>query len=269
MDESITVDGREICINDRLLMIWIYPHGINDKKIEKRLVPESAPDWITQTFYKGKQRILLNDRATLAWVGSYPGQEIHVPFDRHTQDGYPTELVFDLDPPDSDHFELTLEVALKLKEVLDSLGFVSVPKTSGATGLQIYVPIQPEYTFKQTRHINKFIADYMLQQMPEKITLERVVEKRGKKLYFDYLQLWAGRTMVAPYSVRARTNATVSAPVMWEELQRGFDPTDFTIINMPDRIRKKGDLFSLVTTEKLTQSLDEILGFLQRRGCII
>jgi bifunctional non-homologous end joining protein LigD len=249
---------------ERLLMIWVYPHGISGKKIEKRSVPESAPEWVSQTFYKEKQRILLNDQATLVWSANYGAIEFHVPFDCHDKTDYPLEMVFDLDPPDAESFELVLEVAIRLKELLESLGLASVPRTSGSTGMQVFVPIQPNYTFEQTRKINTFIAHYFAEQLPKFVTLERVVSKRGNKLYFDYLQLWRGRTMPVVYSARAKSEPTVAAPLTWGEVEAGIEPKDFTILNLRNRIQEMGDLFRIVTTEKLNQSLDGILNFIEK-----
>lgn len=102
----------------------------------------------------------------------------------------------------------------------------------------------------------------------DKITWERVVNKRGPKLYLDYLQLWKMRTMPAPYSARALPGATVSAPVSWDEVETGFHPSDFTILTVRDRLRQKGDIFSRVTTDKddHRQNLAEILAFIERHG---
>jgi bifunctional non-homologous end joining protein LigD len=249
---------------ERLLMVWIYPHGINGKKIEKRSVPKTAPEWVSSTFYKEKERMLLNDRATLVWAANYGAIEFHVPFDRHDKPDYPMEMVFDLDPPDNNSFNLVLEVSMRLKELLESLGLISVPRTSGSSGMQIFIPIQPDYTFEETRKINAFVAHYFTEQMPQQITLERVVSKRGNKLYFDYLQLWRGRTMPAIYSARAKRCATVAAPITWAEVEAGINPTDFTILNIKKRIQEKSDLFKLVTTEKHNQSLNDILRFIKK-----
>lgn len=251
---------------DRMLMIWRYPDGITGRRVEERSIHGTAPDWVPRVVYGGKERILLGDRATLVWVANRGGCELHVPFDKHFRKEYPTELVFDLDPAENMDFNIVLEVALKLQEVLASLALHSFPKTSGATGLQIFVPIEPKYTFEEARQVNRFIANYMHQQLPDQITLERVVERRGDKLYFDYLQLWRGRTMAAPYSVRAKPLASVSAPVTWEEVRIGFRPADFTVANIPNRIREVGDLFRPVSAEegRLNQRLDQVLTFIQK-----
>lgn len=248
-----------------MAMLWRYPNGIGGEKVEERSIHGKAPDWIPSTVYHDKHRILLEDTAALIWfAANREALEIHAPFDRYQHKDYPTELVFDLDPTDTTDFSLVLSVAIELKRTLDSLGLMSFAKTSGATGLQIYVPIEDKYTFEETRRINKFIAEYMLQKMPGKLTVDRVVERRGKKLYFDYLQLWRGRTMAVPYTVRARPLATVSAPVTWEEVEKGFEPADFTVANMVSRIQSKGDIFSPVTrrSPEYVQNLDRVLTFI-------
>lgn len=142
---------------DRLLMTWRYPDGIASRRIEEKAVPPAAPDWLPRAFYKDKEWILLNDTAALIYTANRAALELHVPFDRYNHKNYPTELVFDLDPPDGGSFDQVLEVAITLKELLDSLSLFSVVKT-GATGLQVYVPIDPVYPFEETRKITTFIA---------------------------------------------------------------------------------------------------------------
>lgn len=251
---------------DRLLMLWLFPQGLGEgrKKIEKRSLPASAPDWVCQAYYKQKQRMLLNNAATLAWAANYGALEFHVPFDRYQRSQFPTELIFDLDGPDYESFDLVVEVALKLKQVLDSLQLYSVVKTSGGTGLHIHVPIEDIYTFQETRRVNVFIARYVKEKYEQWVTLERVVAKRGKKVYFDYLQLWAGRTLRAPYSARANESATVASPVTWGELEKGIHPRDFTIQSMPQRIKLHGDYLAPLSTQKklYQQDLKPIFAFL-------
>jgi bifunctional non-homologous end joining protein LigD len=245
---------------NRMLMIWKYPNGINHPKVEKRSIPEAyAPEWIPTTQYNDKTRILVNDAATLIWVANEEALELHVPFDRFDKKDYPTEIAFDIDPM-ADDFDATTEVALELKNVLDSLNLRSIAKTSGGLGLHVFVPVEVHYTFEQTRQITKFVADILIKKIPGIITLERLVKNRGNKVYFDYLQLWRGRTLAAPYSVRARPQATVSTPVTWEEIQKGVRPTDFTLFTVPERIQKIGDPFSLLAKEK--QNVDDLLEFI-------
>jgi bifunctional non-homologous end joining protein LigD len=242
---------------NRMLMVWKYPNGINQPKEEKRSIPEDyVPEWLPTTQYNNKTRILINDAATLIWVANEEALELHVPFDRFDKKDYPTEIAFDIDSM-VDDFDATREVVLELKIVLDSLNLMSIAKTSGGLGLHVFVPIEVHYTFEQTREITKFVANILIKKIPDIITLERSVKYRGDKVYFDYLQLWRGRTLAASYSVRARPQATVSTPVTWEEIKKGILPTDFTLFTVPERIQKIGDLFSLLAKEK--QNVDPLL----------
>lgn len=251
---------------NRMLMIWRYPDGIQGRRVEERSIHGPAPDWVPRVVYGDKPRILLNDLATLIWIANRGALELHLPFDRYDHKDYPTELVFDLDPAEHMPFDKVREVALMLREVLAGLSLESYPKTSGATGLQVFVPIEPKYKYEEARRINSFIARYLLQRMPNQITLERVVAKRGNKLYLDFLQLWRGRTMAAAYSVRAKKQATVSTPVTWNEIEKGCHPSDFTLATVPGRIKRIGDLFKEVSSEehRLPQRVDEILAFIRK-----
>ncbi|RKD25753.1 DNA polymerase domain-containing protein [Ammoniphilus oxalaticus] len=252
---------------DRLLTTIRYPHGVEDgKSFYQKNIPKHAPDWISTHVWRDTRYILVQDLATLIWLGNQACLEFHVSFNTRQRERMPTELVFDLDPSDGDHFERVLEVALNIKKVLDGLGLSSQPKTSGATGLQIYIPIEPIYTYEEMHLLNKFIAQYVAAKYPRQVTLERWIKNRGDKLYFDYLQHGEGRTLPAPYSPRARPLGSVSAPVRWSEIERGFLPENFTMLTMPERLKKQGDLFASITTQRQNESLDEMLGFLRERG---
>jgi len=253
---------------DRLLTMIRWPDGIGGKSFYQKEMPDYAPAWIPHTFYGNKKWILLNDAAALVWVANQASLELHLPFNLYMNENYPEELVIDLDPMDTKNYSLVREIALKTREVLDSFGLASVPKTSGATGLQIYVPVDARYTYDEIRSVNKFLAEYISIKNPSKVTLERVIKKRGNLLYFDYLQLWRGRTLPAPYSVRARPLAPVSTPLEWKEVERDIKPGEFNLFTVRERIRKKGDLFDIVTTKKIRQDLDEILAFLKKSDAL-
>lgn len=247
---------------NRLLTVIRYPHGIHDKHFYQKNAPEYAPPWIRTSLWENTRYVLCNDQATLIWMANQAALEWHVSF-HQAQNEIPTELVFDLDPS-TDDFSIVIESALLLKELLDELHLPSTVKTSGASGLQVYVPIELKYTFEQTREVGQFIASYLVSKHPALLTIERLVKKRGTKLYIDYLQHWRGKTLPVPYSTRAREQATVSTPLLWEEVPR-IHPTDFTVHNVPERLQAKGDLFAAVSCPARRHSLDAILTFLQPR----
>ncbi len=245
---------------DRLLTVIRYPHGIGDKHFYQKNAPDYAPDWIQTHMWENVRYVLCNDRATLLWMANQAALEWHVSF-HLAKDETPTELVFDLDPS-TDDFAVVIESALLLKQLLDELQLPSWVKTSGSSGLQIYVPIELRYTFEQTRQVGHFIASYLVSKHPSLLTIERLVKNRGDKLYIDYLQHWRGKTLPAPYSTRAKEQATVSTPLVWEEVP-DCHPTDFTVYTVPKRLETFGDLFSSISAPTKRASLDAILGFLQ------
>lgn len=244
-------------IEKRLLTTIRYPNGVDGKSFYQKNKPSHAPDWVESKIWNDTNYILPNSKATLVWLANLACLELHVSFNHWDHEDYPTELVFDLDPTDPTRFDHVLEMALRLNEVLAAIGLQSVPKTSGATGLQVYIPIQPKYPYEQTRKVGKFIAEYMEQKYPIDITTERLVKNRGDKLYIDYLQHWHGKTLPAPYSLRARQTPNASTPITWEEINRGLRPEDFTLFTIPKRLQTIGNLFDLQNHEQ--QSLDSIL----------
>lgn len=247
---------------DRLLTVIRYPHGIHDKHFYQKNAPEYSPLWIQTSLWENTRYVLCNDQATLIWMANKAALEWHVSF-HLAQDEIPTELVFDLDPS-TDDFSVVIETAMLLKELLDELHLPSTVKTSGASGLQIYVPIELGYSFEQTREVGQFVASYLVNKHPKLITIERLIKNRGTKLYIDFLQHWRGKTLPAPYSTRAREHATVSTPLSWNEVPH-IHPTHFTVHSVPDRLQAQGDLFAAVSSPSHRASLDAILSFLQRK----
>ncbi|UFJ42059.1 non-homologous end-joining DNA ligase [Brevibacillus humidisoli] len=247
---------------NRLLTVIRYPHGIDDKHFFQKNLPDYAPDWIATAVWEKTRYPVLNDLPTLVWMANQAALEWHVSF-HEIDDEIPTELVFDLDPSTPD-FDDAIDAALKLKEVLDELNLPSWIKTSGASGLQVYVPIERKYRFEQTRQVGEFIATYLVKKNPRTLTIERLVKNRGTKLYIDYLQHWRGKTLAAAYSTRARPQATVSAPLRWEEVPT-IHPTQFTVHTMPKRLQETGDLFTPLLSPARRVSLEPILSFLTTR----
>jgi bifunctional non-homologous end joining protein LigD len=172
----------------------------------------------------------------------------------------PDWIVFDLDPGEVD-FRQVCDLALAVRDVLERLGLAAYAKTSGSRGMHLYVPLLPKYTYEQAAGFAARLAAQVVQGNPRLATLERSKRKRSKKLiYLDHLQNARGKTVASPYSVRARPGAMVSTPVTWAEVRRGVDPAKFTIVTLPARLAKTGDLFAPVLQKK--QSLEIALHWL-------
>jgi len=146
-------------------------------------------------------------------------------------------------------FARTCEAAIWLKEVLDSLSLSSFVKTSGRTGLHVYVPVFRQFNFTAARSAAKTISRFLLQQHPQQVTMDWTVEKRAGKVFLDYNQNMRGKTLACAYSPRPSPEAAVSTPLRWEELGTVY-PTDFTIRNMPRRLQKTGDLWASIDDVK-------------------
>jgi bifunctional non-homologous end joining protein LigD len=233
---------------DRPCSFQRFPDGIRGKSFYQKNIPASAPPWI-QTFPvpSGKRIIhypLVNNLETLVYMVNMACLEIHPWHSRTISIRRPDWGVVDLDPQEGVDFPAVVEAAAAVKAVMDELGLSGYPKTSGATGMQIYIPIKPYYTYDQIREIIGRICRQVNQKKPRLTTMERMVKKRGAKVYLDYLQNGWGKTINAPYTVRPVPGACVSTPLSWEEALSGKTvPCDFTIKTLPARLQSKGDLF--------------------------
>jgi bifunctional non-homologous end joining protein LigD len=150
--------------------------------------------------------------------------------------GSPDWCILDLDPKDAP-FEHVIEIARLLKRICDEIELPAFIKTSGSTGLHVLVPLGRRITYDQSRTLGELIARVVVRERPRIATIERVVEKRGGKVYVDFLQNGHGKLLVAPYSTRPLPGAPVSAPLRWSEVRRGLDISRFTIASMPRRLR--------------------------------
>lgn len=249
---------------NRLLTVIRYPHGYEGESFFQKNAPDYTPEWVDVMNYHDKRYILLNNLQTLIWLGNQAAIELHLSFNDIKEMNRPLHLVFDLDPSKGQNFDDVIEVALLVKEVLDGLKIRSYVKTSGATGLQIYIPIHSRYTYEEARKINGFFAKYMVEKYSRIVTIERSVDKRQGKLYFDYLQMWKGKTIIAPYSPRATKKATLSMPLSWHEVEKGVKPEDFHLLNCIQRLKNQGDIFEPLLDEENYQNLDVILNFIQK-----
>jgi len=242
-------------LKGRCLSLKRNPNGINDKGFYHKDAGENAPAYVDVFKVKSESNgkiidyIVCNNKATLLYVANLGCIEIN-PWNSTTKKiGYPTWMVIDIDPSDKNTFTEVVDTALAVKIVLDKAGVSSYCKTSGASGLHVYTPLKNKYDYVTVRDFAHIIASIAQEQLPEITSLERSLSKRGPKIYIDYLQNSKGQTLASVYSLRPVPGASVSAPLEWKEVNHQLSPKQFTMQNIFQRIKKKGDLFLPVLNE--------------------
>jgi DNA ligase D len=235
-------------IRGRPLTVKRYPDGIDGLEFYQKNTPKYAPEWVpTVTLHAESAKrdvsyTLCNSTKVLRWLANQASIELHPWLSRADRLERPDHLVMDLDPPE-DRFEVAVRVAFVVREVLDELGLESVPKTSGAKGVHVYVPIRRRLDFGAVRVAADRIAAMVEERLPDVTTTTFKIADRGGRLYLDAGRNRPGAHVAAPYSPRARDGAPVSFPVAWSDLDR-ITPRDFTIRTVPDLVEKHGDLWA-------------------------
>lgn len=236
-------------LKDKPLSLNRHPNGIAAPGFfQKDLDTDKIPSWIksaplhSESNDKDIDYLICNDEATLLWMANLGCIEINPWLSTYKNPEKPLYAVLDLDPHDID-FKEVIAVALTAKEILDKRGIVSFVKTSGSKGLHIFIPISSSYDYDITKEFIHYIGQLIFEVHPDQTSLERSPAKRKEKIYLDFLQNRKGQTIAAPYSVRPKPGATVSAPLAWEEVKTGLSIQDFDIFNMAQRIKEKGDLW--------------------------
>ena len=243
------------CRNRHLTTIRC-PNGCGAKSFYQKNSPNPIPPFVRLAPLDGIDYVNLDSVATLLWLGNLACLEFHPSFHYVGETG-PAEWLIDMDPSLEVEPRL-MQAAELIGEVLDAMGIQSIPKTSGATGVQIYVPIQAGYTFEQLRKLGKLVGTYVSQKHPRLFTVERLKKHRGDLIYVDYLQHGYGKTLSAPYTPRARPQATVSTPLLWSEVRLRPNPRDFTLHTIMDRLKQKGDLIQAVPPQNLDALLNRL-----------
>jgi bifunctional non-homologous end joining protein LigD len=226
------------------------PSGILDEGFFQKDAPDEVPSFVkTEKIYsesgdKYIDYIVCNNLATLLYMNNLGCIEINPWFSGIKHLDKPDYCVIDIDPSPSNTFDQVIEAALAVKEVLDKAQADCFCKTSGATGLHVYIPLGAKYTFDEAKHFSHLVAMMAQELLPDTTSLERLLSKRGKKIYLDYLQNRRGQTLACAYSLRPKEGATASAPLKWAEVKKGLHPSQFTIQTLPERMEKTGDLFS-------------------------
>ncbi|HEX8142381.1 MAG TPA: non-homologous end-joining DNA ligase [Pyrinomonadaceae bacterium] len=250
-------------LKDRALIMKRYPNGIAGPSFHQHDVNE-APEYVrteTLSVEEGHEvdYIIGDNRATLLYMANLGAIERHPWHSRIENLDKPDWLVFDLDPGEGIPFSTICELGVGVRDVLDRLGLDSYPKTSGSRGLHVYVPFAARYSYEQVADFAERVATLIAGEHSAIATVERSLKKRKRgQIYLDHMQNARGKSVVAPYSVRPKRGATVSAPLDWREVEDGkITIQDFNIENMPGRLARKGDLFKAVLGGK--QSLAEAL----------
>jgi bifunctional non-homologous end joining protein LigD len=235
-------------LKDRPMSLNRFPNGIHGQSFYQKDVKGKAPDWVTKTFPyttsdgEHKEYLVGSDEAYLLWMASLGCIEMNPWFSRVQSPDNPDYCVIDLDP-DKNTFEQVIEAAQEVRKVLDAIGVPSYPKTSGSTGMHIYIPLAAKYTYDQSQMFARIIVQLVHQQIPDYTSLERMIANRKGKMYLDFLQNRPGATIAGPYSLRPKPGATVSMPLSWDEVRPGLTMKHFTIHNSIERLKETGDLF--------------------------
>jgi len=240
-------------LKNRPLSLNRFPNGIEEQSFYQKDASDNIPEWVktTQVYSESNDKyidyIYCNDKATLAYLNNLGCIDLN-PWNSALPDlEHPDFLVLDLDPSKKNTFDDVIETALQVNEVLNSIKVKGYCKTSGSTGIHVYIPMGGKYDFDQVKDFAHILMKQVHEQLPKITTLERSLQKRDdKKIYLDYLQNRTGQTLASAYSLRPKEGASVSMPLDWDEVKPGMRPTDFNIHNALDRIKEKGDLFKPV-----------------------
>jgi bifunctional non-homologous end joining protein LigD len=238
-------------MKDRPQSLNRHPNGINGKSFYQKNVTGKVPDWIETFPYfseddsEQKNFLVCTNEAGLLYMANLGCIEMNPWSSRVQSPDHPDWCVIDLDP-DKNPFDKVIEAALVTKDILDTMKVPSYPKTSGSTGIHIYIPLGAKYTYEQSKEFARVIVTMVQREIPGFTSIERATRNRKGKIYLDFLQNRPQATLATAYSVRPRPGASVSTPLLWEEVKKGLEIRDFTIHNVPSRIAEIGDIFKKV-----------------------
>ncbi|GAB48871.1 non-homologous end-joining DNA ligase [Mobilicoccus pelagius] len=241
-------DGIVRALRERPCMLHRYPKGLAGDKVHQKRVPSGAPDWVETVrvrfprFDRTADELCVTELAHVAWAVQMSTVEFHPWNSRRADVERPDEWRIDLDPGGECDWARVRRVAGATREVLDELGAVGYPKTSGGHGLHVYVRIHPEHGFDDVRRAALAFAREVERRAPQDVTTTWWRKDRDPAAVFvDYNQNARDHTIAAAYSIRGTARATVSAPVAWDEID-ACEPDDFTVLTMPARYAELGDL---------------------------
>lgn len=228
-----------------------FPNGIGGKNFYQKDVTGKVPPWVEKHPYKTegerkrKHYMLCNNEAALLYMANLASIEMNPWSSTVKKPDHPTWCMLDLDPDKGNTFDQVIEVARAIHDLLEDLKIPSYCKTSGSTGLHVYIPLGANYTYDQSQLFARWVATQVDTQF-DFTSVERMTSKRKGMVYIDFLQNRPSATLAAPYSLRPKPGATVSMPLHWEEVKQGLKMADFTIANVVKRVRETGDIFKPV-----------------------
>jgi bifunctional non-homologous end joining protein LigD len=252
-------------LRDRAMVMKRYPNGAAGKCFFMKRVPEPHPDWIeTCTIAHNSGNLIdfpmVQDVASLLWVVNLGCIDLNQWYARCDDVDRPDYLHFDLDPGPGVKFPRVLEAALVVRDALEALGMAPLVKTTGSKGMHLYVPIVRAPLQKQVWTFAKALAQTLAAKHPKLLTaVYRIADRPKGRVLVDYNQNAWGRTLASIYSARPKKGATVSTPITWQEVERGIAIEDFTIRNVPARVRKLGDLWKPLLAARGRFDLERVL----------
>jgi bifunctional non-homologous end joining protein LigD len=240
-----------------------HPNGVGAPNFYQKDVRGKVPAWV-ETFDEFSesnnetiQYFVCSNEASLIYMANLGCIEINPWHGRVGSTLQPDWCLIDLDPDTTNTFEQVIEVANVVKKFLDAIGADSCVKTSGSTGIHIYVPLGGKYNYEQSKQLAELIVNLVHAELPDFTSVERSPANRKGKIYLDFLQNRETQTAAAPYSLRPKPGVPVSTPLHWSEVKKGLTPTTYTAFNIFDRLKTEGDLFKPVLQKGI--DLDKVL----------
>ena len=238
---------------DRPQSLNRFPNGIHGKSFYQKDVTGKVPAWVETYLYHSsdeadvdKHFMVPKTEADVLLMASLGCIELNPWSSRIVKPDHPDWCIIDLDPDTGNTFDQVIQAAQVTRQVLDSAGITSYCKTSGSTGLHIYIPLGAKYTYEQSKEFARVIVTHVHRELPKFTSIERLTNRRKGKIYLDFLQNRPKATLAAPYSLRPKPGATVSMPLHWEEVKKGLKMKDFTIFTAMSRVKDMGDIFKPV-----------------------
>ncbi len=261
-------DGIVRALRERPTVLKRHPGGAQTPPIYQKRVPDNRPPWIetaTVAFPSGRSATELCpvDVAHVMWAANTGCLDFHPWPSRRADVESPDELRIDLDPMPGTGWPEVIETAFEVRAVFEELGYLAFPKTSGSKGVHVYVRVVPDHTFTDVRHAALAVAREVERRRPDLATAKWWKEERGERVFLDFNRMARDQTIASAYSVRARPEATVSAPVTWQELT-DCEIGDFDIWTMRDRFDALGDVHS--TIDEVAHDLTPLLEMYERQG---